>query len=172
MESVRAEVVRSYIKPPPNRTACDCCFDLSCGRKPSSGRFASYTLCHYLLTRRILGPSLRMNGSPFSPEEKATQRPVHHLTVVSLVAIPSPGLTTGTAGRPDGPFEEMRGTTRRPLILSAGHLQLRLSCHPLLSDHQEPGTGVRGIRVMPANHPSHSHPATGGNNDTECHCTK
>lgn len=41
MNTVRAELVRSYIKPPPNRTACDCCFDLSCGRKPSSGRFVS-----------------------------------------------------------------------------------------------------------------------------------
>lgn len=41
MESVRAELVRSYIRPPPNRTACDCCFDLNCVRKSSSGRFVS-----------------------------------------------------------------------------------------------------------------------------------
>lgn len=41
MESVRAELVRPYIRAPPNRTACDCCFDLNCVRKSSSGRFVS-----------------------------------------------------------------------------------------------------------------------------------
>jgi len=36
MESFRSEMIRTYIRAPPNRTACDCCFDF--GKKSCSMR--------------------------------------------------------------------------------------------------------------------------------------
>ena len=38
LESMGAELVRSYIRAPPNRTVADCCFDLNCVRRPGVNR--------------------------------------------------------------------------------------------------------------------------------------
>lgn len=165
MESVRSELVRSYIRPPPNRTACDCCFDMNCSRKSSSSRLvptdSSSQLTCSLFTDLTASPTHRRRLSSGRP---LSCLPLHPplSTATQLAATTA---TTVASRRRHGRRPEVipaAGTSRRLLIRIGGRLPLPLSCR---RSKRLPKTGAKGkVAAMQVIHRTHNHPV--GNSDT------
>ena len=167
MESVRAELVRSYIRPPPNRTACDCCFDANCSRKPSV-RWVSVHGVLWCSLLRVSLLDLTASLAHKSPSTRATtvrscivRRPASR-TAPSAPPITEPCRPPDLPGHWDAPSLARR-THRLPTRSSAPQLLLP-SCNRWSVATSETRAATPGLQAAP------SHPARDGNSDTDSCC--